>query len=58
MPAGAVPASRAPTMKPQPDRHNRHRFLPEIISHAVWLHLRSTSADAILSCFGLIVSLS
>jgi putative transposase len=25
-------------MQPSPDPHYRHRFPPEIISHAVWLY--------------------
>jgi putative transposase len=47
-------------MKPPPDRHYRHRFPAEIISHAVWLyHVFSLSfrdVKLLLAERGIIVS--
>ena len=47
-------------MKPSPDRHYRHRFPAEIISHAVWLyHVFSLSlrdVELILAQRGVVVS--
>jgi putative transposase len=58
--AAAIEAGETDGMPPPPDPHHRHRFLAEIIGHAIWLyHVFSLSlrdVELILAERGVVVS--